>query len=311
MHAPTFSVVIPLYNKAVHIRSTLEAVCAQSYSAFEVVVVDDGSTDGGREIVASFGDGRIRLVAQPNSGVSAARNRGVAEARGKYIAFLDADDEWSPWHLQELDALIRDFPGHGIYSVAHEVVRNGQVFRPSTGVPPGFRGRIEDVLGTFARGLALINSSTACVPRDAFIRSGGFPVGVKRGEDVYLWLRVALAEGLVHSARVSARYNRDAVNRSNANVSAEIPYYLVYLDQMLSAGGRPPVQKKSVARLLRRGVLFTAAGYRVDGDTLAIRALGELGVVKSSAILRLSLLVLRWAPFRVLVQLRKLRHARA
>lgn len=311
MQPPRFSVVIPLYNKAKHIDATLAAVCAQSYPAFEAVVVDDGSTDGGREIVAALDDPRIRLMVQENAGVSAARNRGVAESTGEYIAFLDADDEWLPWHLQELDELIRDFPGCGIYSVGHEIVQDGNVYRPSTGVAPGFRGRVADVAGAFANGLALINSSTACVARDAFVRSGGFPVGVRRGEDVYLWLKIALADGLAHSTRACARYNRDAVNRSNIGGSAEIPYYLSYLDEMVSARSLPAEQEKSARGLLRKGLLFTAAGYRVDDNVAAVKALGGLGIVKSSPVLRLSLFILRLTPAWMLVQLRKIRHARA
>jgi hypothetical protein len=311
MHPPRFSVVIPLYNKAKHIGPTLASVCAQSCSAFEVVVVDDGSTDGGREIVAALDDHRIRVVAQANAGVSAARNRGVAESTGEYVAFLDADDEWLPWHLQELDGLIRDFPGCGIYSVGHEIVRDGVVYRPSTGVADGFRGRVEGVSAAFAQGMALINSSTACVARPAFSRSGGFPVGVKRGEDVYLWLKIAMADALAHSARVCARINRDAVNRSNVGGSAEIPHYMAYLDQLISARSLPAQQDKSARAFLQKGLLLTAAAYRVDRNPAGARALGSLGLVKSSLTLRLALLVLRLTPVCVLIQLRKIRHDRA
>jgi glycosyltransferase involved in cell wall biosynthesis len=104
-----FSVVIPLYNKARQIENTIRSVLAQDFQDFEIIVVDDGSTDGGSDLIIPINDTRIRLVFQVNAGVSAARNFGVHESSAEYIAFLDADDEWYPWHLEEIDKLIRNF----------------------------------------------------------------------------------------------------------------------------------------------------------------------------------------------------------
>lgn len=311
MSVPRISVVVPLYNKARHIGATIASVLVQSYAGFELVVIDDGSTDGGDEIVAAIDDPRLRLVRQQNAGVSVARNRGVEESRGEYVAFLDADDEWMPWHLDELIGLTDEFPGRGLYSVAHEIVQGDIVYYPSTGVAKGFRGGVDDVAGTFARGLALVNSSTACVSREAFVRSGGFPVGVKRGEDVYLWLKIGMSEGLAHSARVCARYNRDATNRSNVCGSHEVPYYLQWLDSLVERNSAPSREVSGIRALLRKGIIFSAAGYRVDGDFSAIAALRGLHVVRANALLKMFLALIPLVPRPVLLFARHYRHGQA
>lgn len=117
-----FSVVIPVYNKEKEIRSTLETVLVQSFIDFEVVLVDDGSSDGSMEIVKGIKDSRIRLFSQKNQGVSAARNAGIRQAVGQYIALLDADDRWEPSYLKEQYDLIQKYPQCGVFAVNYSYV---------------------------------------------------------------------------------------------------------------------------------------------------------------------------------------------
>src|SRR5690554_857341 len=107
---PKFSVIIPLYNKEKDVLSTLQSLLAQSFSDFEALVINDGSTDRSWEVVSSLKDPRIRLFDKANEGVSLTRNYGVRHAGARYIAFLDADDYWYPNHLDNLNQLTRKFP---------------------------------------------------------------------------------------------------------------------------------------------------------------------------------------------------------
>ena len=115
------SVVIPLYNKEEQIAHTLQSVFTQTFQNFEIVIVDDGSTDNSVEEVEKFTDSRIRLIHQTNAGVSAARNRGIEEARGELIAFLDADDEWMPEYLATQYGLYQKYPECSVYACNYEI----------------------------------------------------------------------------------------------------------------------------------------------------------------------------------------------
>ena len=141
MNAIEFSVVIPLYNKEREIAETLASVMIQTHRPHEIIVVDDGSTDRSAAIVGSCASPLVRLVRQPNAGVSAARNRGAELASAPYIAFLDGDDRWRPDYLERIAALITAWPGCGAYCAAFDIISNGRI-TPSR--HPDRRGIVED-----------------------------------------------------------------------------------------------------------------------------------------------------------------------
>lgn len=205
-----FSVIMPLCNKAPYVRKAVESVVGQTCRDWELIVVDDGSTDGGGGIVASIADARIRLVRQENAGVSAARNRGVALSEGPFLCFLDADDWWEPTFLDEMSALIERYPDAGIYGTNYWIVKNGRKRLAPIGVEEGFTEGEINYCQVYARTLCMpLTSITVCIPRRVFYETGGFPLGITLGEDFLLWLRIAINHKTVLLNKPLANYNQD------------------------------------------------------------------------------------------------------
>lgn len=207
---PFFSVIIPLYNKAPYIKRALDSVLVQSYTNFEIVVVDDGSSDGGEVIVSNINDNKIRLISQKNSGVSAARNKGASKSKNEYLAFLDGDDTWEPNFLIELVNLITNFPNAGIYGTS-----NSFIYPNGKKVAEDFsylftskdQGLLEDYFGLFAQiHKSPFSNSNICIPKKIYNEFGGYKLGVKLTEDSDLWCRIALKYDIAFSIKPLANY---------------------------------------------------------------------------------------------------------
>ena len=215
---PKVSVVIPLYNKEKHIVRAIQSVFAQTVQDFEIVVVDDGSTDGGSEVVRNIQDDRVKLIRQPNAGVSTARNRGIQEANGELIAFLDADDTQKTEFLATVLHLSKVFPEAGICCTAYELVEpSGKVWIPDyKGIPPApWEGIIPDYIYS-ALGDPPAFTSAVAIPKRIFSKVGFFNVSERIGEDLDLWLRIAIKYPVAFSHKIGATYFRDAMNRANS-----------------------------------------------------------------------------------------------
>ena len=205
-----FSVIIPLYNKAPYIAKAIESVLGQTYRDFEVIVIDDGSTDQSLEVAKTFENKSITIISQPNSGVSTARNNGVKLAKHPYICFLDADDWWHPTFLEEMKQLITDFPDAGIYGSGYYIVKNGKERIAPIGVPQGFERGIIDYCEVYAKTLCMpLTSISVVIPKHIFDEEKGFKSQLKFGEDFDLWIRIALKHKVILVNKPLAYYNQD------------------------------------------------------------------------------------------------------
>ena len=212
------SVVIPLYNKEKSIVSTLQSVYEQTYTDYEVVIVNDGSTDKSLDAVNDFvsrlkiEDWRLKIVSQANAGVSAARNRGVKEAKGEYVCFLDGDDFWEPTYLEEAVQLIKDFPGAAIYGLGLGSVTNGEKHPAADIVPMGYRGVVSELWDNSNTMLVWTSSSTIC-PRELLLKTPA-NTQLTHGEDLDQWLRLMQQGDAVFYNKTLAYYVKDAENRA-------------------------------------------------------------------------------------------------
>ena len=205
-----FSVIIPLYNKAPYVEKAVRSVLSQTFTDYELIIVDDGSTDGSGEraqaalqtpsplgegeggeapITPPFREGTgVGFLRQQNAGVSTARNNGVAASKGDYICFLDADDWWEPTFLEETDQLIEDYPDAGIYGTNYYYVKNGKKL-VQLDAPTGYINYCK----VYAEKLCMpLWTGAVCIPRAIFDETGGFKSHLKLGEDFDVWIRIAL-----------------------------------------------------------------------------------------------------------------------
>lgn len=305
----SIAVVIPLYNKSIHIADTLNSVFCQRVQPTEIIVVDDGSTDGSAEIVLPYQKRGVRLIQQKNSGVSIARNRGVEASTSMWIAFLDADDLWLPNHIECLLRAIQIYPDVGLVSTQHDIIENGIRLRPRCAYGVGVVCRVDDFYLRFAVGLSLVNSSTACVRRNAVRVLGGFPEDIRIGEDIILWVKLFEKFGMAHIGTVSAVYQRDAVNRATT-VTAVTPGSLTFLGDLLVQEGILQDRKKSIGVLFDKIAFFTAAGRMLQGDTATVEQI-QLACKRSKRVLAwLAISLLTAIPAVVLRRARLWRHSR-
>ena len=263
---PRFSILIPLHNKAAYIGCTLASVFAQTFRDFEVIVVDDGSTDGSEEVVAALRDPRLRLVCQANAGVSVTRNRAIELARGEWVAFLDADDWQHPDYLACLAGIQAAQPQ------ADMVATRFVEFEDTGGAPPPWQVPVQrpvvelitDLPGRWMRGPSLFTSSIAVRRSRLRAMQPCFAPGESWGEDLDLWFRLAEQTpiALAHVPLVAYRKGVGGSLGSAEAAPRTLPPWVDRLAQRARSGRLPPQLADSTFALI--------ANFRLD---MARRAL--------------------------------------
>jgi len=272
-----FSVIIPLYNKAPYIEKALQSVLQQTFRNFEIIVVDDGSTDNGAEIVKKvFSTDYLtahqlqiplkgfQLISQPNQGVSTARNNGAKQAKENYLAFLDADDEWHPEYLAKMKQLIEQFPDAGLWASNYYIVKNGRNRQATVGVEKDFSKGIINYFQVYAKTLCMpIWTGAAIVSKKVFEEEHGFKPQLKLGEDFDLWVRIAIKHPVAFLNEPLAYYHQDVEQKNRGVVDNKIyepaTHYIFNL-QFLEQAEKENADLKQLLDNLR---VYTLERYRL------------------------------------------------
>lgn len=261
------SIIIPLWNKEAYIERCLRSITAQTFQEYEIIVVDDGSTDRSAELVANFPDSRIVLIQQPNGGISVARNRGLAQARYPYVAFLDADDEWTPDHLETLYQLSLRYPSCGLFGTSYYIKREGEenMTLPLVSHIP-FQGE-EGILTNYYEAAAGINAPmhihTFMVRTEIIRQIGGFPLHTKTAEDLITFARLYAVCDFAYSRKATAIYYLISSGKAARPTLKEDPIN-GYFDQLLTTAAHRKGVRPYVASWHKRRMVNAIYAHQYE-----------------------------------------------
>lgn len=212
-----FSIIIPLYNKENFIEKTIQSILEQTFQDFEIIIVNDGSTDKSEEKILQFKDFRIHYFTKKNEGASTARNYGIEKANADFITFLDADDYWYPMFLETIFANIKAFPEQKVFSAAIEFDTSKKTIPAQYSIVKS-ENEIE-IVNYFKASLkeTVLCTSCAVFHKTVFEKAGNFDTKIKSGQDTDLWIRIGLLYPVVFSWKILARYVYDDKSLSKNN----------------------------------------------------------------------------------------------
>lgn len=220
-----FSVVIPLYNKQETILNTVDSVLKQSHKNFELLIVDDGSTDDSLRQIKNINDQRIRIFQKENGGVSSARNFGILKSRFDFVAFLDADDLWLENHLETLNEMVLKYEDYSIFASSYILTEEVIDFKQNNN-QDFIRG---NYFKLYLNNDRIISSSCVAIRKNCFSKAGFFDTSLKRGEDLEMWARLARYYDMVKCSTITSVYNIGAENR---NMHQSFPFSECYASKI-------------------------------------------------------------------------------
>jgi len=301
-----FSIVIPLYNKQEHIIQTLESLKKQSYNNFELLIIDDGSTDNSIQTVKNWIKMSqtdfifpIRYISQKNSGVSSARNRGAKEANHQYVAFLDADDYWKETHLYNLKCLIEKYSNIvDIFSCSMSMRVDGKEKKLQLDVEENFCG-VLDYLTIAKRNHGYIHSSSVCVKKEILLKNP-FPIDMKFAEDLVTWATICNTKGVAFSAQTTAVY---VIDNAQASVLSDFSDFIRFERYVM---GIPHHNKKVLKNYVNSFLLLTILTTRINLSYMIFFKQSALVFAKSKTV-SIYTFVAMLIPKTILRLLRKIR----
>ncbi len=266
-----FSIIIPAYNSAKFIDCAINSVFEQSVNDWELIIVDDGSTDDTLSVLEKYsGDDRITVISQQNEGVSAARNNGINHAKGKYLAFLDADDVWHADHLEVMSELIKKYPDAGLYGTftRTKLVNGSEITECNF-----FRDRedtvyLEDFFEAYYndKSAKMFTVITTCTTAEAMKKAGGFPLNTPIGEDLEMSLRVAAYYPVVLSSKATATYIKENSTATKDKSFDPDWGFFDTVEELYSDPDIPETKKKNLRKLMQWFTMRRCRHYMIAGE---------------------------------------------
>ncbi len=290
------SIVIPLYNKENFIERAVNSVLTQTVQDFELIIVDDGSTDRSFEMANAIQDPRIRIIRQENRGVSAARNRGILEANCDWVAFLDADDEWLPGFLEEISYLRKIYPQCGVAGTGYYIVDTANhITVNQIGLPekPGWKGIFENYLYAIKNGYPF-NSSSYAAKKGVLITAGLYPEDTGLTEDTSLYINLSRSQIISYSYTPLSIYHQEVKNRTWKGFNADELHVTKIGKEMLLSADLEPTHKESLYEYLVRAELGRVRALLYQGKNAEAREVllfCSKSIMNANAVKKLS----KWA----------------
>lgn len=216
---PYFSIVIPVYNKEKFVAKTIKSVLSQTFTDYEIIIVNDGSTDQSETEILEIKDTRIQYFSKKNQGVALARNFGIEKATTDYICFLDADDYWYPTFLETMQRYSSKLPKQKVFAAAIEIETKNKTIPAHYSISSKSDFEIVNFFNA-SRKESVLWTSSVCIHKSVFEKVGDFDTKIKHGEDTELWIRIGLQFPIVFIRKIMARYVYDC-----KSISRNLNYY--------------------------------------------------------------------------------------
>lgn len=304
-----FSVIIPLYNKEDYIKRCLNSILSQIHQNFEIIIVNDGSTDNGGAIVEEIKNEKITLISQDNQGVSVARNKGVSLSKYNHVVFLDADDTWDNDFLSQLAILVDKFPDAGIYGINHRYhYANGRIIAEDysslfNGLSSGI---FVDYFKTFAElGKSPFSNSGCCYAKNVFEKIGGYKPGIKTTEDSDLWCRIALSFDVAFQIKPSVTYYLETPNNTRGIIEYKDFQVSTTLQNFIKSNAVPERYVDSIKKLIAFQQLSLVKRALLTGNRMfALKKIFDKRLIINYPITSFKLFFIALAPHNFLLLVR-------
>jgi glycosyltransferase involved in cell wall biosynthesis len=261
------SVVIPLFNKKDFIIRAIKSVLAQKKPVVEVIIVDDGSTDGSAELVEKKYGTRVTLHRQIHGGVSSARNKGIELSKSSYIAFLDADDYWHASFIENIIFLKNKHPEADVLCTGYEFLNNKTYTKVKNGHVPKKSGLIDNYFSACCNADLPITSSSVCIKKSLLSEIDGFPMGVKLGEDQAVWGTLACMTLIAYHADICVVYDLGASDStSNLDNKLVLSPHIVIFQELLAQNKAPSYLIKGLQHLIHLSVMSCIKNNLIVGN---------------------------------------------